>query len=191
MGCQKYKNDIQTHKIEEDKLNQLLDTLQCEYGTLKSKFENLQGYYNECSEKLELYEYQIPAPQYLEGIGYSELRSILKAEFPSIALHLSDRDYKTTSKTELERFMKHDLTDARQYIAEYYDCDDFSYTLMGAISNPEWGALPFGILWANIPGGAHAVNCFVDKKRQVWIVEPQNDSIFACPDNWAPYFIVM
>ena len=185
LGCRKYKNIIANQQSELDGIIEQLDILQYEYQII--------------GEKLELYEHPIPAPQYLEDIDYSELYSILTAEFPSAALHLADRDYRTTSKTELERFVKHDLTDIRQYITEYYDCDDFSYALMGAISNPEWGALPFAIVWTEmyktadkkILTGRHAVNCFVDKKRQVWIIEPQSDWIGPCPDNWTPYFVVM
>jgi hypothetical protein len=145
----------------------------------------------ELKDKLQKYEVPIPPPQYLEDIDYAEVYSILKAEFPDAIIYLSDRNFKTTTKTELERFLNHDLIDIRQYISEYYDCDDFSYALMGAISNPEWGALPFGIVWADIPGGAHAINCFIDNDRQVWIIEPQNDSVFVRPSDWHPYFVVM
>jgi len=70
-------------------------------------------------------------------------------------------------------------------------CDDFSFALMGHISNPSWGALPFGIVWTKIPGGAHAVNCFIDKNRDVWIVEPQNDAVYKCPSNWEPYLVMI
>ena len=71
------------------------------------------------------------------------------------------------------------------------NCDDFSFALMGSVSNPDWGALPFGIVWTTTPSGLHAVNCFIDKNREVWIIEPQNDNIFKCPPDWDPLFIVI
>lgn len=141
--------------------------------------------------KIDEDDTSLPPPKYLENIDYTEISTILKAEFPNAAIHLADRKYKTTSKTEFNRFITHDLVNKNIYISEYYDCDDFSFALMGEISNQEWGALPFGILWTEVPGGAHAVNCFIDKKREVWIVEPQNDKIFKCPVDWNPYFIVI
>jgi hypothetical protein len=70
-------------------------------------------------------------------------------------------------------------------------CDDFSYSIMGRISNPDWGALPFGVLWTEVPGGAHAVNCFIDNNRDVWVLEPQTDSLFSLPGNWNPYLVMM
>jgi len=144
-----------------------------------------------CKKYIDQANYKIPPPKELDPIGYTEIWSILKAEFPNAKIHLADRDYKTTSKEELMRFLKYDLTDIRKYIPEYYDCDDFSYALMGALSNPNWGALPFAILWATTPNGGHAINCFIDKDRQVWIIEPQNDWIGTTPKGWEAYLIIM
>jgi len=134
---------------------------------------------------------KIPKPIGLVDIDASEILTILKAEFPNAAIHFADNDYKTTTKTEMKRFLKDDLVDKNIYISEFYDCDDFSFALMGEVSCQEWGKLPFGILWTEVPGGAHAVNVFIDSSRKVWIIEPQNDKIFQCPDNWTPYFIVI
>jgi len=144
-----------------------------------------------CRQYIDQLENKIPPPKHLEDIGYSEILGILKAEFPKAKIHLADRDYKTTTKAELMRFLKYDLTDLRKYLSEYYDCDDFSYALMGAISNPDWGALPFAILWTTTPKGGHAINCFIDNDREVWIIEPQNDRVFECPNGWEPYLLMM
>jgi len=130
-------------------------------------------------------------PNYLDDINYSEITTIINAEFPNATLLLSDNDYKTTTKEELIRFLKEDITDDWTYVSEYMDCDDFSYSIMGQLSNPEWGALPFGILWTSTPNGGHAVNCFIDNDREVWILEPQTDVLFKLPTNWDPYVIMM
>ena len=136
-------------------------------------------------------ETTIPEPYYLESIDYNEVSTILKAEFPQARLYLSDSNYKTTTIGELQNYLRFDLTDKHKYISEYYDCDDFSYSLMGGLSNPSWGCLPFGILWTSTPTGNHAVNCFIDKDRKVWIIEPQTDGIFELPDDWSPYLVMM
>jgi len=136
-------------------------------------------------------ETNISPPNYLEEIEYAEVFSVLSAEFPNCSILLGDNKYKTTTKEELMRFLKEDNTDKYPYITEWYDCENFSDTLMGRLSNPDWGCLPFGTLWTSMPNGAHAVNVFVDNNREVWIVEPQNDGIFSLPNDWNPYFVKM
>ena len=136
-------------------------------------------------------EASIPAPSPLDDIDSSEVLTILSAEFPGAKLYIADSKYKTTTKEEFMRFINNDSTDWNQYISEYYDCDDFSFSLMGHISNQEWGSLPFAIVWADVPGGAHAINCFIDINREVWIVEPQSDNVFKLPSTWKPYFVVI
>jgi len=133
----------------------------------------------------------IPAPNPLDDLDSSEVLTILKAEFPKALILLSDEAYKTTTKSELERFLKEDIVDKWKYTSTYFDCDDFSFALMGNLSNPDWGCLTFGILWTSVPNGAHAVNCFISNSGKVYIVEPQNDDVFKLPDNWEPYLVMM
>ena len=140
-----------------------------------------------CSSKSNI----ISPPKYLEDIDGNEIRTILQAEFPNTPLYISDTMFQTTTKEELIRFLKEDIVDKNKYISEKYDCDDFSYQLMGNISSPKWGMLPFGILWSETPNGGHAINCFIDNNREVWIIEPQSDKIFKIPDNWNPWLVVL
>lgn len=133
----------------------------------------------------------ISPPNYLEDMDYTEVMTLLQSEFSNATILLADNDYKTTTKSELERFLAHDITDQWQYVSEFYDCDDFSFSVMGQLSNPDWGALTFGILWTNVPGGAHAVNCFIDNNREVWIIEPQNDAFYKLPGDWTPFLVIM
>lgn len=142
------------------------------------------------------YEHQdidshIDPPMYLEDIDKSEIYTIIRAEFPDASFIFTDRDYKTTIRAEYERFLRFDDTDKMRYIADYVDCDDFCFALYGAISNQDWGGLSFGYVFTKTTGGAHAVNFFIDKNRNVLIVEPQDDRIFSLPDNWEPYFVLI
>lgn len=130
-------------------------------------------------------------PEYLKDLTINEVYTILLSEFPEATLYLSDNKYKTVSKEQLKAYLHTNQVSENKYVSEYYDCDDFSFALMGELSNPEWGALPFGILWTKVPGGAHAVNCFIDSDHEVWIIEPQNDSIFKLPPDWVPYLVIM
>ena len=135
----------------------------------------------------------ISPPNYLEEIGYDEVYSTLNAEFPECTLLLSDNRYKTTTKQELMRFLKEDNTDKYGYVSEWFDCNNFSYHLHGNISSPSWGCLPFGILWTTTSGGGHAINCFVDNNREIWLIEPQNDLMFKLDSKpiWKPYVVMM
>jgi len=63
-------------------------------------------------------------------------------------------------------------------IKNFIFCDDFSYELMGDVS--DWSSdLLFGMVWGNNANGdAHAWNFFIDDKEKLWFVEPQTDQIF-------------
>jgi len=133
----------------------------------------------------------LPPPAYLQEIKAIQIQDILKNQFPTANLYLSDSIYKTTTIDELMRFLKDDKTNEYRYVSEYMDCDDFSYHLMGSIHNVEWGALPFGIIWLLKPNGAHAMNIFIDNQHGVYLIEPQNDIIQVFPSNWTAYLIII
>lgn len=134
----------------------------------------------------------IKKPNPLEKIDHSELYTILRAEFgDKCAIFLSDIDYWTTKTSEVKRFLRMDDTDKVRYQREIMDCDDFSYRLIGQFSVHGWSALPLGIIWVGIKENGHALNCFVDVDRKVWLIEPQNDKIFKIPKSWTPWLVVM
>ena len=140
----------------------------------------------------------MPKPEHLSDIASFEITTLLRAAFPNAQIFLSDNQFKTVPIEELKKYIKYDITDAYKYTNEYYDCDDFSFALMGSLSNPKWGCLPFGIVYVgtmfNEEGNmlaAHAVNIFIDPWRKIWVIEPQNDRVFEMPDNWIPYLIFM
>jgi len=133
----------------------------------------------------------LPPPNNLIDIEAGTILTILKEKFTAANIYLSDSIYKTTNIDELIRFINSDKTNEYKYVSEYFDCDDFSFHLMGSIHNVEWGALPFGICWLSKPGGNHALNIFIDREQEVYFVEPQNDTVFLCPTHWVPYFVMI
>ena len=140
----------------------------------------------------------LPKPNGLVPIDQKTIAAVLAKIAPTCTILYGDSIYSTTSIDELRRFLKDDKTNEYRYISEFYDCDDFSFRLMGQIHCVEWGALPFGILWTVIQNGTdrskwvkHAVNCYIDKDLVFWIVEPQTDQVFSTPGNWKPYFIII
>ena len=91
---------------------------------------------------------------------------------------LSDGTFQLVDTQNLKDFLASDPINKRPYVTEKHDCDDYSYELMGHVSdwNPD---NTFGIVWGlNTNGGAHAWNFFIDENKKVRYVEPQNDVIF-------------
>ena len=136
-------------------------------------------------------KYGITPPVNTKKINMEEIYSILDAQFPKAETWVSDNEYQTTTFSEYERFLHWNQVDKRLYIKEYYDCDDFSFQLMGDSQIPGWSSLAFGILWTSTPNGGHAVNFFIDNNYDIWIVEPQNDHIFSMPKEWEEYLVIM
>ncbi len=135
---------------------------------------------------------KLPRPLGLEDITSAEIADVLKQNCYKANIYLSDSIYSTTSIDELIRFLKADDTNEYRYVSEYYDCDDFSFRLMGQVHSVEWGALPFGIVWLTKENNVnHAVNIFIDDEHEIWLIEPQNDNIFELPTGWIPYLVIL
>lgn len=113
----------------------------------------------------------IPSPETKGEITYSELEALLTGK--SKAIFLSDETYSLITIESMKHFLDLDDTDKNKYLNNYYDCDDFSYRLMGDFSVPGWAAICIGIAWSK----THAFNVFVDSERKLYVIEPQTDSI--------------
>jgi len=105
-----------------------------------------------------------------------ELGQILKPYCSNI--WQSDENYSTININSLKNFLGVNPVSERKYILDSFDCDEFSFELMGNIQ--AWnGSGAFGIVWGNNKnGGAHAWNFFIDQNKKLWYVEPQTDIIF-------------
>jgi len=108
--------------------------------------------------------------------------------------HISDSEFGLITKEDLELFLGKDLINAKKYIPETYDCDDFSFELSGAVTR--WmPSIPFGIVWVHWYEDrtykGHALNIFIDNELGVWFVEPQTDSLFKKPGNWIIDLVVL
>ncbi len=132
----------------------------------------------------------LPVSTSTAHISNAELRSLLEAKFPQCNIYLSDGDYRLCSEKDMEAFLSYDPTEKNKYSAEEFDCDDFSYRLMGQFCVPGWSDLAFGILWTN----THALNVFVTEEKKVLFIEPQNDNIEELLEPWQGsmvYLVVM
>ena len=118
-----------------------------------------------------------PAIIYKEITG-SELGDILPSKYILddkeywTNRYIRDTKYKLTSLSEIIRFLKWNMLNNENYIAQYYDCDNFSLQL--AADSQVWTpGLAFGIF--DVPG--HSKNICVTHDSKVYEIEPQSDGI--------------
>ena len=119
-------------------------------------------------------------PKKLGEINILKLRNLLSPYCKDI--HLSDKIYGLTNVEEAKRFSIATKIEARKWIREAYDCDEFSFALMG-YWNDGLKQFAFGIAWSDL----HAFNIMVDDKKQVWIIEPQENKFIKIEDAKSPY----
>lgn len=120
---------------------------------------------------------------------------------------LADASYgEMTDEEELRLygFLEQDKTNLEHYVAEDFDCDDFTFRLFGALhTDLAFAAMPIYITWVSweITGNwfkrvwtrikwfvtgqtaGHAVLSYY-KASKVRYIEPQNDIIKPIPEDW-------
>lgn len=116
-------------------------------------------------------------------------RPLIKKIFGIRNVFCSDEGYWLPRQKDIESFLKLNVFKFRQYVPELYDCDNYSFSLIGMFTNLMSG-YAIGIVWVHTPKGNHALNFFIDHNREVWYIEPQTDRIFKNKD-YKPYFVVM
>jgi hypothetical protein len=130
-------------------------------------------------------------PSGLIDISGLDILDNLLFSFSGSTIYVTDDKYKTTVKSEIQRFLDYDNTNEIQYNTDYYDCEDYAFRLLGQFSIPDWSSIPIGIVFCVREDGVdHAVNCFVDSSHNVWLIEPKSDTIFKCPTSWK-YVLVL
>jgi len=123
----------------------------------------------------------------------SEVREIIKEKLnitDNSRIKTADGRFYAITIDDIKRFIIADSTDIGKYKKEIYDCDDFALVLAGR--NREWftkldiqNASTFGIVIGDIRKSIddkepryHAMNFIIAKDRELYLVEPQNDSIY-------------
>lgn len=139
-------------------------------------------------------KYGIDKPKDTINIDYKEVIEILQDQLKNdnhiLTVVVSDYKYKLAPKSEYMRMIRYDNTNTMMYDKEYLDCDDFATRLHGAFCIPGWSALVVGEVICNTGTDCHAINCFIDSDKKVWLCEPQNDQIWGVKDKDWQYFSV-
>ena len=133
---------------------------------------------------LQQFVKQIEVPELLpigaKRIKYASLMGLLKERCPNAQIFLSDKDYLLCNKEDIVSFLIRDKTNKTEFVPNEYDCDDFSYRLMGQMSIPKWSDLAFGIVWTD----KHALNCYIGEDKVFKFIEPQTDTIQSGLQEW-------
>jgi len=149
---------------------------------LTSKLNSCDYQLDACFDSLEkLKKTDEVFPEVSGEISYNPLRSLLLKKTKK--LFLSDLKYKLVTVQGMKNFLARDDTDKEKWTAEYFDCDDFSYRLLGQANTRAWAEIAFGIAWSK----SHAFNIFVSASRQVYLIEPQSDKIIKFEDAQGAY----
>jgi len=114
-------------------------------------------------------------PKKGKKINWETARVIQIKAFGQGNWSIYDRYVWTLNKESMQDFLDGNEIKDRKYEAERHDCDDFAYSLKGAMSAPGWShyAFSFGI------SKVHAYNPFIDENEEMQIIEPQQGRIFS------------
>jgi hypothetical protein len=110
--------------------------------------------------------------------------------FGHCSIKLADETYRQVNLNQISQILKDNKTNEQKYIDNDYDCDDFTFQLMGTFhSNIDTAAMPIFICWVSTPNGGHAVISFYHN-GEIFIIEPQTDEIYSPPNDWGLILLV-
>ncbi|MBX7166076.1 MAG: caspase family protein [Pirellulales bacterium] len=120
---------------------------------------------------------------YVQTVAQQQLNGKFSSD-PGI--RLGDSMFYLPTRNEVEQLLSASQLDRRTWLAERFDCDDFAYALKGEASVHAYDTgdlaygLCLGIVWGNFDwvSGYHAVNWFLDSTSKLWLIEPQNDTLY-------------
>jgi hypothetical protein len=125
----------------------------------------------------------VPGPQ----MTSRDLDTMLRKHTQNV--WISDLVYSTSRIRDIKEFLKYNVFRFREYVPEKYDCDNYSFALMGMFTYLLSGHA-IGIVWAHTPEGPHALNFFIDEHKELWYIEPQSNKVFKSTE-YKPYLFVM
>ena len=116
------------------------------------------------------------------------VKNSLKERAKSANFFLADSEYYPADVNKLVESIKEAKVAEKVYVKEEYDCDDFTFAAMGVWHmSKELARTACFIVWTwwkeNDKFYAHSLNAAFDGK-ELYLIEPQNYSVFKFPSNW-------
>lgn len=122
---------------------------------------------------------------------YPTIEETLKKFAPKSKMQITDWFYNLTDNKTINNLLWLNITSHREWQKEKYDCEDFSFSLMGIFRNlvPNFAV---GIVFVDRAKhkDKHALNFFIDDKLRIFYIEPQSNEIMFAPlkKDYRPYF---
>lgn len=123
-----------------------------------------------------------PIPDHWQKVDWTFILEKIIEAFPFAKIYVADRYYYLCTLQDVFDFLDSDETDKEHYVSEWFDCDNFSFRLMGQFQVKPWSAIAMAIVWS----GTHAYNLVVVTAEGVFLIEPQTDKLFR-PNSGAVY----
>jgi hypothetical protein len=112
---------------------------------------------------------------------------VVRKDMPVNAhIQLTDTEYRIFKVSDVGDFFN-DYKPALPYQKDFYDCDNMAFDFYTSAERAMPGCM-VGVGFYVTPGGAHAVNIFVDENRGEWLFDVGNKQAFAQPKDWFPTF---
>lgn len=137
-------------------------------------------------------DHTLAPPTSGEWVSTEYVAERLLEQFPEVGsrIYFKDSRYLLVHTDDVERLLNWDATDEFVYVAEQYDCDNYELRLWGQVNSlPEWAGVSLGLIWFAEP--SHALNFFVDVDGNIWLIEPQSDTVFETPQDWEAFLIML
>ena len=121
-------------------------------------------------------------------LSLGDINSVILADFPKTVIVNRDLLYRTASLKTFRTLLLTNLVKHRKYESEYFDCDEFSLVLM-AIMRFLFPGIAFGKVDVKVGRVKHSLNFFIDDKRHIFFVEPQDGKVSFAPvsKKFKPY----
>lgn len=104
--------------------------------------------------------------------------------FSITKIALADATYRELDITKVRTVLSEDYTEKQKYVAEHFDCDDHTFSLMGAFHRDrDTAAMPIFITWILTERGGHAlISCYYE--GSIILIEPQTDAIMPMSEGY-------
>jgi len=156
------------------------------------EYRDITDRYNEIIEEYDELLRWLTYPKQEEDVIISndELKQILVeqlGENVKSVTTIPDSKFKLVNREHLQQWLYKNPVNKRKYVPTWHDCNTFATILKGDLDKWDSQLCTGEVYVITEEGSGHAVNIFVDLNKDVYIIEPQNDSIFKFPDNWKVY----
>ena len=113
---------------------------------------------------------------WLEGV----LAKLIPGYGTKVRRILLDNKYRLCVSEDMQRIIEWDFVDQKEYLADFWDCDDFAFAFKARC------AAVFGVNQVALIvdySSLHAYNLIVLPDEKIWLMEPQNDLYWDIKDH--------